>query len=128
MASYKCKFKLKNSWGIDLLKITLRHRRHDDADIQTTNERSWQNLKTGETTSDALEVDFETGLGNRDYWWVTFQLGNGDVYSSKESFRVNLKKEDALGEGLAIVDQQGERFIIQPPKSGSDETSSIRKV
>jgi hypothetical protein len=118
------KARVHNNWGADLNSVTLRHRRSNDRNKQ--DERTWYNLSSGADTPADLDIRYETGIGaDFDYWWVTFQLTNGDVYVSKNSFFCNLTADDEGGIVTAVIDLQYKRLTIVCPKSTDCDTDSI---
>jgi hypothetical protein len=107
-----------------LASITLRHRRSNDPD--KTDERTWRNLDQGQSSPADLKINYETGIGaDGDYWWVSFQLDNGNVYRSKSSFYCDLTADDENGIVTAIVDGQYNRLTIDCPVSSDCKTDSI---
>lgn len=119
-----CRGGVTNNWGVDLASITLRHLK-DNENFQK-DEMTWFNVAIGQTTPADLVINYETGKGAaHDYWWVTFQLNNGDVYASSPKFECELREGDDGGVVWANIDQQDASLIIVCPFSGSCKSESI---
>jgi hypothetical protein len=123
----KATARVRNNWGVDLVSVTLRHRRANDPSKQE--QYLWRNVASGDTTPADLTVNYETGIGaDFDYWFITFQLNNGDIYVSKNSFYCNLTSDDEGGVVTGVCDLQYKRFSLLCPKSSSCDTDSITKL
>jgi hypothetical protein len=88
-----------NHTGSDLLSVSVAHKYSDDY----KNEHTWENIKSGATTS-TKKVEFNTGLltTGRDWWVVTWVDDKGHTYvTDPKNFRNIVDFLEKIGSEIA---------------------------
>lgn len=106
----------KNSWGVDLASLTVRHRRGNDPGKQE--ETTFYNVMSGQKVG-PLDITYTTGIGSPfDYWWVKFVTVTGTTFSMKENFYCYISSDDDGTVNLRLEGSDSCMYVTFSSSSG----------
>lgn len=107
---------LQNDWGVDIARLTIRHRRSNDPDKQE--EQSFYNVAAGAKVG-PMAITYTTGAGSPfDYWWVKFATQNGTTFDCKDNFYCSISSDDDGTVTLRLDGSNSDLYVNFSSSSG----------